>query len=113
VVFEYDTPSDGERWLIFNRPNSEKPPNQKMQITTFEERPTASGKTMPVLIMKSEVEGNTYVFSAWQREVEHLINDWGKNPKDWAMNWIVFENRGNGVKPYPTQPPQEEIEVKK
>lgn len=107
--FEYSaSKAGGERSIILNDLSKDFP-TERLKVVGFEFRTGKSGTGYPCLILLSD-EGKKFSCSAWDRDVEECINEWGKKPSLWLGNYVVVKKgQYNGfLIPAPEQTPPEE-----
>ena len=92
----FDEPATGgERWIILSDMDQKLP--QFVKVVSAEVRIDKSGKNLKVLLLESE--GRKFVMSAWARDVEACVNEWGKNPMVWQRCEFVAKNGRWTLKP--------------
>jgi len=108
--YEYDEATiGGERWLILNDAKGDEP--RYAWIVGVEERQRKDGKgSFPVLVMKDE-NGAVLVCSAFARQVEKIIREWGTITDNWKGYRIELKREGKNILLLPAeeQPKEERI----
>lgn len=99
----------GERWLILNDAKTDDP--AYVWVVNVEERQKKSGDgTLPVLVCHDENKTN-FACSAFPRQMEHLIREWGTDSDNWIGKRVALERKGKQLilRPAEEQPKEEKI----
>jgi hypothetical protein len=88
--FEYSaSKSGGERSIILNDLSKDFP-TQRLKVVGFEQRIGKSGTPYPCLLLLDD-EGKKFSCSAWDRDVEECVNEWGVKPSLWRGNYVTVK----------------------